>query len=272
MDFNQNYHTDESQSDKDEQPEESFTSNSEYSEGAAPGDNTRDQVSDNTQPTPESTEVTANPAHKSADSPESGANGTHEPPSGMETGEDTDTQPMTGAAHPHGTEPETTQPQGVDDVPPAEVDAEEEEEIPPVRQIRDLLTDFEIRVPVWGITVFTVDGYILAHRLFYDDMPQNIEMAVSSMSAGLITISEDFIRLVDSSADFSQVLVDAEHETGDVSFSILLKHIEENVMLTCIFPSDTKLGLVSFEIQTVSNKIQEIVEMWDVKLHRDTMT
>ena len=154
----------------------------------------------------------------------------------------------------------------------AEEAASEENDIPPVHQIRDLLTDFEMRVPVWGLTVFTVDGYILAHRLFYDGMPENLEMIVSSMSAGLITISQDFIRLVASNSQFRQVLVDADDEAGDVSFSVLLKQIAENVMLTCIFPNTAKLGLVSFEIENLSNDINEIVKLWDVKLHEETVT
>ncbi|MFW9795261.1 MAG: roadblock/LC7 domain-containing protein, partial [Candidatus Thorarchaeota archaeon] len=145
-------------------------------------------------------------------------------------------------------------------------------EIPPIQQIRELLTDFEMRVSVWGLTVFTVDGYILAHRLFYDGMPENLEMIVSSMSAGLITISQDFIRLVASNSLFRQVLVDADDDSGNVSFSVLLKQIAENVMLTCIFPSTAKLGLVSFEIENLSNDINEIVKLWDVKLHEETVT
>ncbi|MHA2236411.1 MAG: hypothetical protein ACXABH_13845, partial [Candidatus Thorarchaeota archaeon] len=56
--------------------------------------------------------------------------------------------------------------------------------IPPIEDIKKVLSDFEMKVPVWGLTIFTVDGYILAHRLFYDKMPENIELAVSSMSAG----------------------------------------------------------------------------------------
>jgi predicted regulator of Ras-like GTPase activity (Roadblock/LC7/MglB family) len=143
--------------------------------------------------------------------------------------------------------------------------------IPPVNKIRTLLTEFENRVSVWGLTVFTVDGYILAHRLFYEAMPENIEMAVSSMSAGLITISEDFIRLVDATKTFRQVMVDAEI-SGDVSFSILLKHIAENVMLACIFPSNLQLGLVSFETENLSRDIIEVVNLWDVKLHEDSVT
>ncbi|MFX0055193.1 MAG: roadblock/LC7 domain-containing protein [Promethearchaeota archaeon] len=144
--------------------------------------------------------------------------------------------------------------------------------IPPVVQIRDLLSEFEMKVPVWGLTVFTVDGYILAHRLFYDSMPENIEMVVSSMSAGLITISEDFIRLVNASCMFRQVLVDADDENGHVQFSVLLKHVAENVMLTVIFPSSVQLGLLTFEVENLAKAINEIVGLWDVKLHEDTVT
>ncbi|MFW9804222.1 MAG: roadblock/LC7 domain-containing protein [Candidatus Thorarchaeota archaeon] len=150
--------------------------------------------------------------------------------------------------------------------------APDDEAIPPVLQIRNLLTEFEMKVPVWGLTVFTVDGYILAHRLFYEGMPENIEMAVSSMSAGLITISEDFIRLVSNSSLFRQVLVDAEDKNSAVSFSILLKHIAENVMLTVIFPNSVQLGLVAFEIENLTQAIAEVVGLWDVKLHDETVT
>ncbi|MFW9787744.1 MAG: roadblock/LC7 domain-containing protein [Candidatus Thorarchaeota archaeon] len=144
--------------------------------------------------------------------------------------------------------------------------------IPPIQQIRNHLTDFEMRVPVWGLTVFTVDGYILAHRLFYDAMPENLEMVVSSMSAGMITISQDFIRLVASDSQFRQVLIDADNDSDNVSFSVLLKQVAENVMLTCIFPNTAKLGLVSFEIENLSNDIKEVVKLWDVKLHEASVT
>ena len=148
----------------------------------------------------------------------------------------------------------------------------EEQDIPPIMEIRKKLRDFEMRVPVWGLTVFTVDGYIIAHRLFYDEMPANIELAVSSMSTGLITISEDFIRMVDEKKVFGQVLIDSEDPEGDVSFSILLKHIAENVMLACIFPAALQLGLVTFEIENLSREIVEVVNNWDIKLHEDTVT
>ncbi|MHA2078631.1 MAG: roadblock/LC7 domain-containing protein [Candidatus Thorarchaeota archaeon] len=167
-------------------------------------------------------------------------------------------------------EPETEDENGIE--PETENGIESETEIPPIKQIRNLLAEFEMRVPVWGLTVFTVDGYILAHRLFYDDMPDNIELAVSSMSAGLITISEDFIRLVDAKKSFRQVTVDAEDNSSAVSFSILLKNVSENVMMACIFPSNVQLGLVTFELENLSNEIVEIVNMWDVKLHEDTVT
>jgi len=150
--------------------------------------------------------------------------------------------------------------------------SEQYEDIPPVNQIRSLLTEFEMRVPVWGLTVFTVDGYILAHRLFYEDMPENMEMAISSMSAGLITISENFIQLVNQQSSFRQVLVDADDENGLVNFSILLKNVADNVMLACIFPNKAQLGLVSFEIENLSDQINEIVSLWDVKLHDETVT
>lgn len=145
-------------------------------------------------------------------------------------------------------------------------------DIPPIKEIRKLLSEFETKVPVWGLTVFTVDGYILAHRIFSDFMPRNLEMAISSMSAGLITISEDFIRMVNSTMRFRQVLVDADDERGMITFTILLKHVAENVMLSCIFPVHLQLGFVTFEIENLSASITDIVNLWDVKLHEETVT
>ncbi len=142
----------------------------------------------------------------------------------------------------------------------------------PVQEIQGKLAEFEMRVPVWGVILFTVDGYIIAQKLFYDKMPENVEMAVSAMSAGLITISEDFIKMVDATKQFRQVLVDAEDEDEAPAFSIMLKHIAENVLLTCIFPTSVQLGLVSFEVGTLSTEIKEIVNRWEVKLHDETMT
>ncbi len=160
------------------------------------------------------------------------------------------------------------------EIPPEkETDLEEEEaEIPPVREIREQLSKFEMKVPVWGLTVFTVDGYIIAHKLFYDAMPDQLGMAISSLSAGLITISENFISMVDSEKLFRQVLVDSESSDGAVSFSILLKTITENVLIACIFPSTTQLGLVTFEIENLSSDILDIVNRWDIKLVEDTVT
>jgi predicted regulator of Ras-like GTPase activity (Roadblock/LC7/MglB family) len=148
----------------------------------------------------------------------------------------------------------------------------EEIEVLPVKEIREQLNNFEMKVPVWGLTVFTVDGYIIAHKLFYDAMPEEIGLAISSMSAGLITISEDFIRMVDSGNLFRQVLVDSEDTDGAVSFSILLKSIAENVLIACIFPSSTQLGLVTFEMENLSSEILDIVNRWDIKLHEDSIT
>ncbi|MFW9847642.1 MAG: roadblock/LC7 domain-containing protein [Candidatus Thorarchaeota archaeon] len=144
--------------------------------------------------------------------------------------------------------------------------------IPPVAQIRNLLKDFETKVPVWGLIVFTVDGYVLAHQPCKDDMPENLELAFSSMSVGLITISEDFIRLVDSAKLFRQILVDAEDENKEPAFSIFLRHVAENVMLACIFPSKVRIGLLAFELEILGNQIDEIVNLWDIKLHNNTVT
>ncbi len=146
------------------------------------------------------------------------------------------------------------------------------DEIEPIKQIRRLLTEFETRIPVWGFTVFTVDGYILAYKLFYDGMPEAIESAVSSMSAGLITIAQDFIIMIDPNVTFKQLQVDAETTEGELAFSILLQQVAENVLLACIFPSSVQLGLVTFELENLKVKIQEIVNLWEVKLHKDTMT
>ncbi|MFW9843759.1 MAG: hypothetical protein ACFFEV_04220 [Candidatus Thorarchaeota archaeon] len=145
-------------------------------------------------------------------------------------------------------------------------------DIPPVANIRDLLSNFELKVPVWGLTVFTVDGYILAHKLFYKEMTKDIEMVVSSMSAGLITISQDFIGMVNPTSEFGQVLVDANNSTGSGEFSILLRHVAENVMLACIFPAKVQLGLVTFEVETLSKEIVDVVNNWEVKLHDETVT
>jgi predicted regulator of Ras-like GTPase activity (Roadblock/LC7/MglB family) len=150
--------------------------------------------------------------------------------------------------------------------------AQEEIVIPPVNQIQTRLNAFEMKVPVWGLTTFTVDGYIIAHRLFYEGMPENMEMAISSMSAGLISISEDFIQVVNINNLFKQVIVDARDPDGVLSFSILLKRVADNVLLACIFPSSTQLGLITFEIDNLSREIMEIVNEWDIKMHRDSVT
>ncbi|MBD3405645.1 MAG: hypothetical protein GF411_05885 [Candidatus Lokiarchaeota archaeon] len=144
--------------------------------------------------------------------------------------------------------------------------------IPPVAKIENLLAGFEERVPVWGITVFTVDGYIIAHRLFYNKMPPDIEMAVSSLSASLITIAENFIGFIDPEKVFRQITFDAMDDAGGIAFTILLKQVADNVLLTCIFPSSVQLGLVVFELETLSDSIVETVNEWEVKLHEETMT
>ncbi len=143
--------------------------------------------------------------------------------------------------------------------------------IPPVLEIRKLLMEFNRRLPVWALTVFTVDGYVLGHRHNNESMPENIETVISSMSAGLITISEDFIKLVNNTKSFGQVIIEAE-DAGMVSFSILLKHLAENVMLACIFPRDLELGLISFEIENLRQEIREVVRLWEVRLHEESMT
>lgn len=145
----------------------------------------------------------------------------------------------------------------------------EDFDIPPVKQIRNKQAEFEMRVPVWEITMFTVDGYIIAHKLFYEGMPKDIEMAISSMSAGFITNTEDFIRMISDRALFNQILIDAI-ELGEIAvFSILLRSIAENVMLAHIFLNTMQLGLVTFEVNNLKNDKLDIVNLWEIKLHND---
>ncbi len=138
--------------------------------------------------------------------------------------------------------------------------------------IGDMLLEFELKVPVWGLTVSTLDGYIIAHRIFYDKMQTEIETVISSMSASLIAISEDFIRFVHASKNFKQVVIDAEDQSKTLSFSVLLKHLTHNVLLTCIFPHTTELGLLLFEVGDLSKKIGELVEKQQGKVHPESLT
>ncbi len=144
---------------------------------------------------------------------------------------------------------------------------EDTHEIPPVRTIVSKLREFTTRVPVWGLTVFTIDGYVIAHHATTNNIPQGVEMAISSMSAGLIAIAEDFIRLVDAKKRFKEIVVDSEDTDGAPAFSVILRHAAENVMLACIFPRTTQLGLITFEMDLLCNDIVEIVGQWDPKLH-----
>ncbi len=148
----------------------------------------------------------------------------------------------------------------------------EQTDIPPVNMIKNELSAFEERVPAWGLTVFTIDGYIIAHSSTAQKIPEGIEYAISSLSAGLITISEDFIRMVDQTKLFKEVLVDSVDETGENAFSIILRTIADNVMLACVFPKTSQLGLITFEIDNLSDRIREITREWDVKLHSETLT
>ncbi len=144
--------------------------------------------------------------------------------------------------------------------------------IPPLKMIKDEVASFVQRVPIWTITLFTVDGYVLEHKSNNTNMPQESELIISSMSAGLITIAEDMIRMVDHSKLFSQVVVDSENLSNAENFSILLRQLADNILLACVFPNSTHLGLISFEIQELTNRIRDIVSHWDVKLHEETMT
>ncbi len=148
---------------------------------------------------------------------------------------------------------------------------EEQVIIPPVQKVKEKLVDFASRVSIWEVMVFTVDGYVIAHH-GPGNIPEGIEMAISSMSAGMITISEDFIRMIDPTKEFKGALIDSVSSSGEPDFSILLGHIAENVLLACIFPKTTQLGLLTFEIETLSKEIMEIIAEWDVKLHKETLT
>ncbi len=150
--------------------------------------------------------------------------------------------------------------------------AADNETIPPVGKVREAVTGFMSRVPVWSVTVFTVDGYIIAHHSSSETIPEGLEMAIASLSAGLITIAEDFIRMVDPSKLFKMALVDSVDERNAPGFSAILGHVAQNVLLSCLFARTTQLGLVTFELEGLANEIREIVNEWEVKLHSETMT
>ncbi|MFX0093021.1 MAG: roadblock/LC7 domain-containing protein [Candidatus Hodarchaeota archaeon] len=135
-----------------------------------------------------------------------------------------------------------------------------------------LLVELEFKVPLWGVTLFTVDGYVLAHKLFYRKMPDEIEMIVSSMSASLISIAEDFIKFVDSKSVFRQTIIDADNEKASLKFSILLKRLANNVLLTCIFPVSSQLGLIFYEIDILGEQVNRYLSQWDAKVHFETAT
>ncbi|MEM2142209.1 MAG: hypothetical protein QXS20_09085 [Candidatus Thorarchaeota archaeon] len=135
-----------------------------------------------------------------------------------------------------------------------------------------LLGEFAARVPVWSVTAFTVDGYVVGNKLSEDRIPETVAPVISSMSAGLITIAEDFIRLVDGAKVFGQILVDSRDAQGGLAFSIILRHVAQNLLLSCIFPHSTPLGLVTFEIETLCQELSEAVRGWDTKLHEQSLT
>jgi predicted regulator of Ras-like GTPase activity (Roadblock/LC7/MglB family) len=135
-----------------------------------------------------------------------------------------------------------------------------------------LLSDFEYRVPVWGVTVFTVDGYILAHRLFYTPKSEAIESVISPMSASLITIAEDLIRFVGHENIFRQMIIDADDAMHTHQCSIFLKHLAENILLACIFPVTVQLGLLLFEIDHLSDQVRDLLTNWPGLLHNDSVT
>ncbi len=135
-----------------------------------------------------------------------------------------------------------------------------------------LLGELEFKLPLWGVTIFTIDGYVLAHKLFYGSMPPEIEMTISSMSASLISIAEDFIQFVNTEGNFQQFIVDANDKNDKLKFSILLRPIAENVLLTCIFPASLQLGLVLFEIDSLSQQVRDQLEKWEAKVHFETVT
>jgi predicted regulator of Ras-like GTPase activity (Roadblock/LC7/MglB family) len=142
----------------------------------------------------------------------------------------------------------------------------------PDNEIKKAIAEFSSKVPIWSVTAYTLDGYIIGHKMSFEGIPEGIEQVISSMSSGLITIAEDFIRLIDGAKQFGQLLVDAKDDTGNVTFSIILRHAAENVLLTCIFPHHTPLGLVTFEIEALCQDISEIVGNWSIKVHEDTLT
>jgi predicted regulator of Ras-like GTPase activity (Roadblock/LC7/MglB family) len=144
--------------------------------------------------------------------------------------------------------------------------------IQPMKLIQGQVEDFLHRIPVWSVSLFTIDGYVLNHRSMSDRIPPESDMVLSTMSAGLISIAEDMIRMVDHGMLFSQIVIDAEGQYNNECFSIILKHLAENVLLACVFPNSIHLGLVTFEIQNLSIMIGDIVREWDVKLHSETMT
>ncbi len=140
------------------------------------------------------------------------------------------------------------------------------------QQIQQLFQEFFCRVPVWSLTTFTVDGYVIAHRTTTEKISPDIEFVISSMSTGLITIAEDFIVFVDNLKKFKQILIDATSLDATDQFSIILLHVAQNVLLACIFPQTTQLGLLSYELDNLQKRIREIVSNLDLKLHKETMT
>ncbi len=41
----------------------------------------------------------------------------------------------------------------------------------PMAEIARRLADFAQRLQIWSVTAFTIDGYVVGHRVSYDNMP-----------------------------------------------------------------------------------------------------
>lgn len=119
-----------------------------------------------------------------------------------------------------------------------------------IRELTDLLRKMEaVNADIQGSAIVSVQGLPICSVLARDVN----DGIVSAMSAAILSVSERAVEEL-ARGDMKRILIEG------VDGIIILSKAGENAILCTLAKSDVSLGMVFLNIQSVSNKIAELLD------------
>lgn len=127
--------------------------------------------------------------------------------------------------------------------------------------LQNFLNKLKENTGISSATLITEDGLMIASddetSRTLDRMAHLVE--IGAISAGILSMAERSIKLI-SDKNLSQIVLKGGKDTDQTGVTAILTAIYENIILLVIFPSRLNIGLIFYEIESVTLSIKKFMK------------